>query len=107
MYKRQGEGIQDLLKAIAEVASGAYATRPRRINHRDPQLESVVGQLVRQVEYCLLYTSAWSARRPAVRPDPCRWRRFRCCQARPRDGDRLFYWLSVLKRDFGSLHLYH
>lgn len=65
MAARQGEGIQDLLKAIAEVASGAYATRPRRINHRDPQLESVVGQLVRQVEYAFpgLPNARWVALR--------------------------------------------
>jgi ferrous iron transport protein B len=65
MAARQGEGIQDLLKAIAEVASGAYVTRPRRINHRDPQLEGVVGQLVRQVEYAFpgLPNARWVALR--------------------------------------------
>jgi ferrous iron transport protein B len=65
MAARQGDGIQALLKAIAEVASGAYVTRPHRVNHRDPQLEGVVGQLVRQVEYAFpgLPNARWVALR--------------------------------------------
>lgn len=50
MAARQGEGIQDLLKTVAEVASGAAVTRPHRVRQRDPQLEQAVNQLVGQIE---------------------------------------------------------
>ncbi|HAJ37184.1 MAG TPA: iron transporter FeoB [Chloroflexi bacterium] len=65
MAARQGEGIQALLKAIDEVARGMYATRPRRIHHRDPQLESAVAQLVRQIEFAFpgLPNARWVALR--------------------------------------------
>lgn len=65
MAARQGEGIQALLKAIDEVVRGMYATRPRRIHHRDPQLESAVAQLVRQIEFAFpgLPNARWVALR--------------------------------------------
>ena len=65
MAARQGEGIQTLLKAIDEVARGVYATRPRRINHRDPQLEAAISQLVRQIEFTFpgLPNARWVALR--------------------------------------------
>lgn len=65
MAARQGEGVQALLKAIHEVATGACAPRPRRINHRDPQLESAVAQLVRQIEFAFpgLPNARWVALR--------------------------------------------
>ncbi len=50
MAARQGDGVQDLLKAVAEVASGAAVTRPHRVRQRDPQLEQAVNQLVGQIE---------------------------------------------------------
>ncbi len=50
MAARQGEGIQDLLKTVAEVASGVAVTRPHRVRQRDPQLEQAVNQLVGQIE---------------------------------------------------------
>ena len=50
MAARQGEGVQDLLKAVAEMASGAAVTRPHRVRQRDPQLEQAVNQLVGQIE---------------------------------------------------------
>ena len=65
MAARQGEGVQALLKAIAEVASGVFVTQPRRINHRDPQLEGAVSQLVRQIEFAFpgLPNARWVALR--------------------------------------------
>ncbi len=50
MAARQGEGVPELLKAVAEMASGSAVTRPHRVRQRDPQLESAVNQLVRQIE---------------------------------------------------------
>jgi Fe2+ transport system protein B len=50
MAARQGEGVQDLLKAVAEVAGGSAVTRPYRVHQRDLRLESAVNQLVGQVE---------------------------------------------------------
>lgn len=65
MAARQGEGIQTLLKAIDEVARGVYVTRPRRINHRDPQLEAAIARLVRQIEFTFpgLPNARWVALR--------------------------------------------
>jgi GTP-binding protein len=65
MAARQGEGVQALLKAIDEVASGVFVTQPRRINHRDPQLEGAVSQLVRQIEFAFpgLPNARWVALR--------------------------------------------
>jgi ferrous iron transport protein B len=50
LVARRGEGIPDLLKAIAEVATGQYVTRPHRIRYRDPQMERAVHRLVTQIE---------------------------------------------------------
>ena len=50
MAARQGEGVQDLLKAVAEVASGAAVTRPHRVRQRDPQVEQAINQIAVQVE---------------------------------------------------------
>ncbi|MCB0024627.1 MAG: 50S ribosome-binding GTPase [Caldilinea sp.] len=50
MAARQGEGVQDLLKAVAEVASGAAVTRPHRVRQRDPQVEQAINQIAGQVE---------------------------------------------------------
>ncbi|WP_174842790.1 FeoB small GTPase domain-containing protein [Candidatus Oscillochloris fontis] len=50
MAARRGQGIPELLAAIAEVASGAYLTRPRRLPLRDPSVEQAVSALVPQIE---------------------------------------------------------
>ncbi|MBZ0295616.1 MAG: 50S ribosome-binding GTPase [Anaerolineae bacterium] len=65
MSARQGEGIQDLLSAISQVVSGEFATRPHRIQYRDPQVEQAVQQLVQQIE--AIYPDLPNARWVALR----------------------------------------
>lgn len=50
MAARRGEGVPELLAALDEVATGAYPTRPHRINHRDPHLDSIVKTLMEKIE---------------------------------------------------------
>jgi len=50
MAARRGEGVADLLGSIEEVATGTYATRPRRVDLRDPVLESAVQTLAAEVD---------------------------------------------------------
>ncbi|MFN8378241.1 MAG: FeoB small GTPase domain-containing protein [Anaerolineae bacterium] len=50
MAARRGQGIPELLDAISQVASGAYVTRPHRIQQRDAELESSVQRLAAAVE---------------------------------------------------------
>jgi Fe2+ transport system protein B len=46
MAARRGIGVPELLKAIEQVASGAYTAHPHRIQQRDPHLEAALEQLV-------------------------------------------------------------
>ena len=46
MAARRGQGVPELLQAVAAVATRAYATHPHRIRQRDPQLEQAIQQLV-------------------------------------------------------------
>jgi ferrous iron transport protein B len=46
---RRGEGLPELLSAIAQVASGALQTRPRQVPLRDPALEQAVARLIPQI----------------------------------------------------------
>lgn len=50
MAARRGQGVPELLAAIAEVASGSYPTRPHRLPLRDPAVEQAVAALVPQIE---------------------------------------------------------
>lgn len=50
MVARRGEGVDQLLEAIAQVANGSVKTRPRRIKQRDPKLEAAVAELTQEVE---------------------------------------------------------
>jgi Fe2+ transport system protein B len=50
MAARRMVGIPDLLQAIEQVATRVYATRPHRIQQRDPKLEQVIKQLVAGIE---------------------------------------------------------
>jgi GTPase len=50
MAARRGQGMPELLAAIADVASGAYPTRPRRLPLRDPAVERAVEALAPQIE---------------------------------------------------------
>ncbi len=47
---RQGEGLQDLLAAVYEVASGRLQPRPHRVRSHAPELMQAVEALTRQVE---------------------------------------------------------
>ena len=49
MAARCGEGIDDLLSAVVNVAEGAYPTRPRRIKFTDATLEAAVDDLAAQL----------------------------------------------------------
>ncbi len=50
MVARKAEGVDALLDAIVAVVRGEYVTRPHRINYRDPQLQAVLDQLIRQIQ---------------------------------------------------------
>lgn len=65
MVARRGQGIAELLQAIAEVATGAYATRPHRINQRDAGLEHALTTLTAAIldQYPSLPNARWVALR--------------------------------------------
>jgi ferrous iron transport protein B len=65
MVARRGVGIQDLLKAIDNVARGQYVTRPHRIKQSDPKLDSAINTLVAHVNR--LYPGLPNARWVALR----------------------------------------
>ena len=62
---RQGEGIPQLLQAIAEVASGRTAYRPNRLQTETPALKRILGQIVEKFEetYPNLPNPRWVALR--------------------------------------------
>jgi ferrous iron transport protein B len=47
---RQGQGMQDLLAKIHEVATGAYTCKPRRIKTASPRLHHALEKLVERIE---------------------------------------------------------
>jgi ferrous iron transport protein B len=47
---RQGTGLPDLLKAIHEVATGAFVCRPKRQRSHPPRLEKAISELAGMVE---------------------------------------------------------
>lgn len=49
MVARRGEGLPELLRMVAAVASGTYQTRPRQVALHDPALEHALDQLVPQL----------------------------------------------------------
>jgi ferrous iron transport protein B len=49
MVARRGEGIQELLQAISQVAHGEFVTRPHRIRQRDSKLENAITTLVDKI----------------------------------------------------------
>ncbi|MGD2057864.1 MAG: FeoB small GTPase domain-containing protein [Anaerolineales bacterium] len=62
---RYGRGLDELVAAIHEVATGETRTRPHRIKALTPQLEGAVGKLVHEIEalYPDLPNSRWVALR--------------------------------------------
>jgi len=65
MTARQGEGIAELLSMIQQVATGAYLTRPRRIEQHDPQLKKAVEAMEAAVlaEFPTVPNARWVALR--------------------------------------------
>lgn len=65
MAARRGLGIPELLKAIEQVATGAYSARPHRIQQRDAKLEAALNQLADAVsqEFPGLPNARWVALR--------------------------------------------
>lgn len=47
---RGGQGMQELLRAISEVASGQYVCRPHRLNAESKTLKKAIDQLVNKIE---------------------------------------------------------
>ena len=62
---RYGEGLEELNQAIADVASGRTAARPRRVGGRSRSLEKAVGRLATEVEGAFpgLPNARWAALR--------------------------------------------
>jgi GTP-binding protein len=65
MAARRMVGIPELLQAIEQVASGAYVTRPHRIQQRDPRLERALAEMVAVItrEFPDLPNARWVALR--------------------------------------------
>jgi ferrous iron transport protein B len=65
MAARQGEGIPELLQALAEVATGAFTGTPYRIQHHTPELDSALEVLANQLHelYPQLTNARWVAMR--------------------------------------------
>lgn len=65
MAARRMQGIAELLQAIEQVASGAYVTRPYRIQQRDAKLEHALEEMVTAVahEFPNLPNARWVALR--------------------------------------------
>ncbi len=62
---RYGEGLDELLQAIAEVASGAFVGKPLRVGGRPTALNRVVGELAGKIEaaFPALPNTQWVALR--------------------------------------------
>ena len=62
---RQGEGLQELLQMVSEVAAGKISGKPHRLQNEPPELKQAVAQLVDQIE--ALYPGVPNARWVALR----------------------------------------
>jgi Fe2+ transport system protein B len=62
---RYGQGLDDLLLAVAEVATGETICKPHRIESEPPELKYAVSQLVNQIE--TIYPNLPNARWVALR----------------------------------------
>lgn len=62
---RQGEGLDQLLAMVSQVASGAVKPRPRRLQNEPPALKHALGQLIPQIQ--ALYPELPNARWVALR----------------------------------------
>jgi ferrous iron transport protein B len=62
---RQHEGLDELLQAVSEVATGQTSCKPHRIQNEPPELKRAISQLVEQIEE--LYPGLPNARWVALR----------------------------------------
>jgi ferrous iron transport protein B len=62
---RYGEGLDELVATVHEVATGEAGTKPHRIKALSPELEASVAEVVREIEqvYPDLPNSRWVALR--------------------------------------------
>jgi len=62
---RQKDGVPELLKAVAEVASGTYVCKPHRIESRSKDLKQALNMMVEKIDdlYPGLANSRWVALR--------------------------------------------
>lgn len=62
---RQGEGMQELLKAIHDVATGKIVCKPYRLKNKSPRITRALNQLVPQIEQAFptLQNARWVALR--------------------------------------------
>lgn len=65
MVARRGEGVSELLAAIAQVAHGEFVTRPHRIQYRNGPLEGKLNTLIGEIN--ALYPGLPNARWVALR----------------------------------------
>jgi len=65
MAARRMQGVPELLQAIDQVASGAYATHPHRIQQSDPKLEGALEEMMGAIarEFSELPNTRWVALR--------------------------------------------
>lgn len=62
---REGVGIDDLLDAAHDVATGKRSLEPFRVDHHDPEVEDAVGELMEEIEagFPQLPNARWVAMR--------------------------------------------
>ncbi len=62
---RQGEGMDELLQAISQVATGQVVCKPRRIQSKSPSLDRALRQIVAQIDAAFpgLPNARWVAMR--------------------------------------------
>lgn len=65
MVARQSQGIPELLDAIEQVATGAYLTKPHRIQQRDTHLEQAIAELSDAIlaQFPNIHNARWVALR--------------------------------------------
>jgi len=65
MIARQSKGIPELLEAIEQVATGAYLSKPHRIQQRDANLEKAIAELSDAIlaEFPNIHNARWVALR--------------------------------------------
>lgn len=62
---RNGQGIDELLRAISDVANGRVVSKPRQIHHESPAIQQAIAAVVHQIEqrFPSLPNARWVAMR--------------------------------------------